>query len=787
MFGLWSKRPFARPATTPFAAQIQRDSWWVVFWLALFVALLSYLSPRLPLERLDNVIYDFQLRLQPFPERAEQSPPIALIIIDDASLKSLGHWPWRRKVYADLLQHLEQAKAVGIDLLFTNTNPAYPDDDALLAAAIQAHGRVVLPVFVDKAQRLEQPIEPLLAATAGLGFINIEPDADGVVRHLRLYRDLGGPNYEQKSPRSQPKQPSPALGDENATAPSAPSLIAKRPATPPQTNNSRSVSGSPKLDPTDPSTDPTHHNNSIVPSPIISPQNSLPNNPLSKSQAQVKQQLHGLQYQAASDYSPQTISHFSTALLAVTDDRSLLTDYDSHYKRRHLIPFAGPLGSFPTYSFAKVLAGDYPPDTFKDKYVLIGAWSSGLGDYYPTPFSSTENTSMSGVEILANATNNLLFNNWIHKAPTWVSALANILPVIFIGVGLRRLSPRYAFFGTSLVIAALFVGNWLLLHGFALWIPIGSALVGSIISYPLWYWRSQETVLRYVDKQLSDLRQHNPGLSQALDISEVELTLPARLNHLYKAIELLREAEQRRVETLNFISHDMRAPQNSILALVEVERQQAKQRTKQLANTQAALRATADPVIEAEREQFFKRLEHYAANTLNLVDDFIDLARVESSAFELRPLILNELANQAIDDVWAIATKKDITLRYDEPDKTVWVQGHNSFLLRVLTNLLDNAIKYSPEHTTIFCSLTTQKDKAIIRIQDQGWGIPKEELPHIFSAFKRVHTDRRENPKGTGLGLAFVHTVIERHRGHIKVDSTPNQGTIFTIYLPLMN
>src|SRR5690625_2498315 len=275
MFGLWSKRPFARPATTPFAAQIQRDSWWVFFWCAFFFAVLSYRSPRLPLERLDNVIYDFQLRLQPFPERAEQSPPIALIIIDDASLKSLGHWPWRRKVYADLLQHLEQAKAVGIDLLFTNTNPAYPDDDALLAAAIQAHGRVVLPVFVDKAQRLEQPIEPLLAATAGLGFINIEPDADGVVRHLRLYRDLGGPNYEQKSPRSQPKQPSPALGDENATAPSAPSLIAKRPATPPQTNNSRSASASPKLDPAGPSTDPTHHNNSIVPSPIISPQNSL--------------------------------------------------------------------------------------------------------------------------------------------------------------------------------------------------------------------------------------------------------------------------------------------------------------------------------------------------------------------------------------------------------------------------------------------------------------------------------------------------------------------------------
>src|SRR5690625_4566770 len=614
--------PRGAGSSTPFAHQIKRDNTWVTLWLVLFVALLSFYASSLPLERLDNVIYDFQQKLQPdFINHKE--PPIALVIIDDLSLDELGHWPWRRKVYADLLQRLGEAKVVGIDLLFTNLNPAYPGDDALLAEAIEQYGNVILPIYISKEGRLIEPTKPLLDAAAGLGFINIHPDADGVVRHIKLYQDVEQPLDERMSHQ------------------------------------------------------------------------------------------HWAKYMVA---------QFIYTLEVMTDYGSQHETLGPHYNKPHLTPFAGPFGSFPTYSFAKVLSGEYPPSTFKDKYILIGAWSSGLGDYYPTPFSSSENTSMSGVEILANATNNLLKNHWFHKAPAWVQALANLLPVLFICIGLRQLSPRVAFFGTSIVVITLFVGNWVLLHVFQLWIPIGSALIGSIIAYPLWYWRSQETVLRYVDKQLSDLRQHNPGLSQALDISEVELTLPARLNHLYKAIELLREAEQRRVETLNFISHDMRAPQNSILALVEVERQQAKQRTKQLANTQAALRATADPVIEAEREQFFKRLEHYAANTLNLVDDFIDLARVESSAFELRPLILNELANQAIDDVWAIATKKDITLRYDEPDKTVWVQGHNSFLLRVLTNLLDNAIKYRPEHTTIFCSLTTQKDNAIILIQDQVCG-----------------------------------------------------------------
>lgn len=686
---LWTKKNLFSNPTSAFAAQIRRDSWWVAFWLALFVVILSYSTPRLPLDRLDNIIYDFQLSLKSAPTNTDKSP-IALIIIDDHSLKNLGHWPWRRKIYADLLEQLDEAKAVGIDLLFTNTNPAYPDDDKLLAEAIQTHGKVILPVYIDRSDQLEQPIFPLVEAAAGLGFINIQPDADGVVRHIKLFHDL---------------RPEVRSGQENKRL---------------QIDNSPSISSKPKSATTD------------------------------------------------EHFGSNTISHFSAALLSVTDDASRLDNYGAHYKAPHLNPFIGPFGSFPTYSFAKVLQGEYPPDTFKNKYVLIGAWSSGLGDYYPTPFSSTDNTSMSGVEILANATNNLLHHQWIHKAPNWLKALANVLPVIFICVSLRQLSPRHALFGTSLVVAALFIGNWLLLHHFQLWIPIGSALVGSIISYPLWYWRSQETVLRYVDKQLSELRQHNPGLSQALDISEVQLTLPARLNHLYKSIELLREAEQRRVETLNFISHDMRAPQNSILALVEVERQQKKQNDA------------------SEQELFYQRLEHYASNTLNLVDDFIDFARVESSAFELHPLVLNDLLNQAIDDIWPIATQKNITIHYQEPDKTIWIQGHQSFLHRALMNLLDNAVKYSPAYTSVFISFSTHKDQAVIRIQDQGWGIPQEQLLHIFSAFKRFHTDYVENPKGTGLGLAFVHTVVDRHRGRIEVESTLNQGTIFTLYLPLI-
>src|SRR5690625_3281405 len=88
--------PRGAGSSTPFAHQIKRDNTWVTLWLVLFVALLSFYASSLPLERLDNVIYDFQQKLQPdFINHKE--PPIALVIIDDLSLDELGHWPWRRK------------------------------------------------------------------------------------------------------------------------------------------------------------------------------------------------------------------------------------------------------------------------------------------------------------------------------------------------------------------------------------------------------------------------------------------------------------------------------------------------------------------------------------------------------------------------------------------------------------------------------------------------------------------------------------------------------------------
>src|SRR5699024_1853067 len=112
---------------------------------------------------------------------------IAIITIDDDSIAQLGFWPWRRTKHAELLPHLSEAKAVGFDVLFSEANPNFPQDDDAFAQAIATHGRVVLPLVIDpNTQTALPPFRPFDDAAAATGYINVYPDHDGVVRRLQL-------------------------------------------------------------------------------------------------------------------------------------------------------------------------------------------------------------------------------------------------------------------------------------------------------------------------------------------------------------------------------------------------------------------------------------------------------------------------------------------------------------------------------------------------------------------------------------------------------------------------
>src|SRR5690606_25856047 len=155
-----------------------------IFLVAL-AALLGWING---LGRLDQLIYERAISLIQHP-----APPDVLIVtIDDNAIDHLGRWPWPRSLHAMLLERLQTARAVGLDIVFSESNTQGPEDDRLLLSAVQRHGRVVLPIVLDnldRPTRAELPLASLAQAAAGLGYINIDLDDDGVVRRTTWARN----------------------------------------------------------------------------------------------------------------------------------------------------------------------------------------------------------------------------------------------------------------------------------------------------------------------------------------------------------------------------------------------------------------------------------------------------------------------------------------------------------------------------------------------------------------------------------------------------------------------
>ncbi|MCC8397548.1 CHASE2 domain-containing protein [Paraburkholderia sp. MMS20-SJTR3] len=241
-------------------------------------------------------------------------------------------------------------------------------------------------------------------------------------------------------------------------------------------------------------------------------------------------------------------------------------------------------------------------------------------------------------------------------------------------------------------------------------------------------------------------------------------------------VSALHAAERQREDALRLLSHDMRSPQASIIALVEIER------------------ARTEPVLARD---LLERIERYAQRALTLADDFVQLARAESQAYVLEPLNLTELVIDASDEVWPQAHAKRIALHTEtgnEDDEARWIYADRSLMTRALVNILNNAVKYSPPDTRIECSFasgtaarTPGASRVSCTIRDQGYGIPKEQQAGLFERFRRFHEAERPEVGGAGLGMAFVKTVVTRHGGSVDVVSAPGEGTAFTISLPALD
>jgi signal transduction histidine kinase len=219
---------------------------------------------------------------------------------------------------------------------------------------------------------------------------------------------------------------------------------------------------------------------------------------------------------------------------------------------------------------------------------------------------------------------------------------------------------------------------------------------------------------------------------------------------------------------LHFLSHDLRSPVVSILALLEHYRSGNAQQLKG----------------DGQLREVLTEIEQYARKNLSFAESFLHLARAEivgDSKFDLCDM--HSVVDNALMMTRQQALAKNIRVTVDRTMDDLWVWGDGELLERVVVNLLSNAVKYSQSDTEIDFSVHTRNEEVVLKVTDQGIGIGANELKRIFQRFHRAAGSLPVS--GAGLGLHFVDTVCKKHGGSIDVTSELGTGSTFTMVLPL--
>ena len=240
---------------------------------------------------------------------------------------------------------------------------------------------------------------------------------------------------------------------------------------------------------------------------------------------------------------------------------------------------------------------------------------------------------------------------------------------------------------------------------------------------------------------------------------------------LHDTTEQEKEERERRLFVSN-VSHELRTPLTSVKSYLE-------------ALDEGALYEPVAP-------DFIKVSLDETNRMMRMVTDLLHLSRIDNATSHLDVELINFTAFitfilNRFDKIRSQDQEKKYELVRDYPITSVWIEIDTDKMTQVIDNILNNAIKYSPDGGKITVSMKTTDDQMILSISDQGLGIPKEDLPKIFDRFYRVDKARSRAQGGTGLGLAIAKEIIKQHNGFIWAKSEYGKGSTFTIVLPYDN
>jgi two-component system phosphate regulon sensor histidine kinase PhoR len=237
---------------------------------------------------------------------------------------------------------------------------------------------------------------------------------------------------------------------------------------------------------------------------------------------------------------------------------------------------------------------------------------------------------------------------------------------------------------------------------------------------------------------------------------------------VFHDITIFKELDQMKSNFVYTVSHELRSPLAAVKQQLSV-----------------ILEGLAGDVPQKQRE-LLMRAETKIQNLIELINDLLDVAKIESghTMQQQVPMELSKVLVSTVELMNAKAQQSGVNLILDLPDTLPTIQADPRSMEEVFTNLIANAVNYSPDGGKVIISATSRAGYLEVAVSDTGIGIEEEEIPKIFDKFYRVKHPRTRQVIGTGLGLAIVKGIIDSHRGYVEVESRLGVGTTFKVLLP---
>ncbi|UCH64434.1 MAG: HAMP domain-containing histidine kinase [Ignavibacterium sp.] len=253
------------------------------------------------------------------------------------------------------------------------------------------------------------------------------------------------------------------------------------------------------------------------------------------------------------------------------------------------------------------------------------------------------------------------------------------------------------------------------------------------------------------------------------EISEFADSFNEMADTIVRNIEEMKTMDNLRRELVANVSHDLRTPLATIQGYIET------------------ILIKADSLSEEERKNYMETIFSSTERLKNLVEELFELSKLEAreSKPNPEPFSIAELVQDVKQKNLVFAEPKKIELKLDFPYDLPMVNADIGMMEKVLQNLLDNALKFTPEGGIIKISLTPQKQDVLVGVKDNGRGISSDALPHIFERYQKAERTTATENEGLGLGLAIVKKILEVHNIEIKVESSKESGTIFSFKIPM--